>query len=60
VTEVLGSLGPVVAKDAARARSTPPCHSAAEEYGSPGDDTAGANIAGFVRLADAMLVLGLL
>ena len=36
------------------------CHSAAEEYGSPGDYTTGANIAGFVRVADAMLALGLI
>ncbi len=34
------------------------CLSTADEYGSPGDYTAGANIAGFTRVADAMLSLG--
>jgi glutamate dehydrogenase (NADP+) len=34
------------------------CATAAEEYGSPGDYVAGANIAGFVKVADAMLALG--
>ena len=33
---------------------------AAEEYGSPGDYVLGANIAGFVRVADAMLALGVI
>jgi glutamate dehydrogenase (NADP+) len=32
----------------------------ADEYGLPGDYVAGANIAGFVRVADAMLALGLI
>ncbi|WP_320670843.1 NADP-specific glutamate dehydrogenase [Patulibacter defluvii] len=35
------------------------CYETAEEYGCPGDYVAGANIAGFVRVADAMLALGL-
>ena len=34
------------------------CASSAEEYGTPGDYVAGANIAGFRRVADAMLALG--
>ncbi|GHJ57781.1 glutamate dehydrogenase [Nocardioides sp. OK12] len=34
------------------------CAGAAEEYGTPGDYVAGANIAGFRRVADAMLALG--
>ncbi len=34
------------------------CATAAEEHGSPGDYVAGANIAGFVKVADAMLALG--
>lgn len=34
------------------------CYRTAEEYGMPGDYTAGANIAGFRRVADAMLALG--
>lgn len=34
------------------------CATAAEEYGSPGDYVAGANISGFVKVADAMLALG--
>lgn len=33
---------------------------AAEQYGSPGDYVAGANIAGFVKVADAMLAQGIL
>ena len=32
---------------------------AAEEYGMPGDLVAGANIAGFLKVADAMLAYGL-
>jgi glutamate dehydrogenase (NADP+) len=35
------------------------CAATAEEYGSPGDYVAGANIAGFIAVADAMLALGL-
>jgi glutamate dehydrogenase (NADP+) len=35
------------------------CLSTAEEYGQPGNYVAGANIAGFIRVADAMLALGL-
>ncbi|MHA6801806.1 NADP-specific glutamate dehydrogenase [Salinifilum ghardaiensis] len=35
------------------------CYRTAEEYGMPGDYVAGANIAGFLRVADAMLALGL-
>ncbi len=34
------------------------CASSAEEYGVPGDYVAGANIAGFRKVADAMLALG--
>ena len=36
------------------------CHDTAEQYGMPGDYVAGANIAGFTRVADAMLELGLI
>jgi glutamate dehydrogenase (NADP+) len=32
----------------------------AEEYGVPGDYVMGANIAGFTRVADAMLSLGVI
>jgi glutamate dehydrogenase (NADP+) len=35
------------------------CAAAAEEYGSPDDLVVGANIAGFLRVADAMLAQGL-
>jgi len=35
------------------------CKEAAEEYGCPGNYAAGANIAGFVKVADAMLAQGL-
>lgn len=34
------------------------CASTADAYGLPGNYVAGANIAGFVRVADAMLALG--
>jgi glutamate dehydrogenase (NADP+) len=34
------------------------CAEAAEQYGRPGDYVLGANIAGFVKVADAMLALG--
>ncbi|HEY8360657.1 MAG TPA: NADP-specific glutamate dehydrogenase [Ramlibacter sp.] len=34
------------------------CADTAEEYGSPGDYVLGANIAGFVRVAEAMRALG--
>ncbi|WP_043993561.1 NADP-specific glutamate dehydrogenase [Leifsonia xyli] len=36
------------------------CAETAEEYGAPGDYVLGANIAGFVRVADAMLALGVI
>ena len=36
------------------------CAQTAEEYGVPGDYVAGANIAGFVRVADAMLAMGVI
>ncbi|WP_040837097.1 NADP-specific glutamate dehydrogenase [Nocardia brevicatena] len=36
------------------------CLSTAEDYGSPGSYVVGANIAGFIRVADAMLALGLI
>ena len=34
------------------------CAETAEEYGAPGNYVLGANIAGFRRVADAMLALG--
>jgi len=36
------------------------CAATAEEYGSPGDYVLGANIAGFVRVAEAMRSLGVI
>lgn len=36
------------------------CLETAEEYGVPGNYTAGANIAGFTQVADAMLALGVI
>jgi glutamate dehydrogenase (NADP+) len=36
------------------------CHETAERYGAPGDYVVGANIAGFERVADAMLAQGLI
>jgi len=35
------------------------CFDAAEEYGQPGNLVMGANIAGFVKVADSMLDQGL-
>ena len=35
------------------------CYEAAEEYGQPGNLVMGANIAGFVKVADAILDQGL-
>ena len=34
------------------------CAAAAEEFGSPGDYVSGANIAGFIRVSEAMLAQG--
>jgi len=34
------------------------CAATAEEYGAPGDYVVGANIAGFLKVADAMIALG--
>lgn len=36
------------------------CHETADEYGAPGDYVLGANIAGFVRVAEAMRMLGVI
>ena len=36
------------------------CLETADEFGSPGDYVVGANIAGFTRVADAMLALGVI
>jgi len=36
------------------------CLETAEEYGAPGNYAAGANIAGFTQVADAMLALGVI
>jgi glutamate dehydrogenase (NADP+) len=35
------------------------CHETAEEYGTPGNYVNGANIAGFIKVAKAMVALGL-
>jgi glutamate dehydrogenase (NADP+) len=34
------------------------CAATADEYGAPGNYVVGANIAGFLKVADAMLALG--
>jgi len=36
------------------------CHAAAEEYGAPGDYVLGANVAGFLRVAEATVALGVI
>jgi glutamate dehydrogenase (NADP+) len=35
------------------------CLAAADEYGMPGNYLLGANVASFIKVADAMLALGL-
>ncbi len=35
------------------------CYETAEEYGAPGNYVIGANIAGFIKVANAMVALGL-
>ncbi len=36
------------------------CYETAEEYGAPGNYVLGANIAGFIKVADAMVAHGLI
>lgn len=36
------------------------CHQTAEEFGQPGNYVAGANISGFMKVANAMVALGLI
>jgi glutamate dehydrogenase (NADP+) len=36
------------------------CAATADEYGAPGNYVLGANIAGFVRVAEAMQMLGVI
>ena len=36
------------------------CLAASEEYGDPGNYVVGANISGFIQVADAMLALGVI
>jgi glutamate dehydrogenase (NADP+) len=36
------------------------CRETADDYGVPGNYVVGANIAGFVKVADAMLDLGVI
>ena len=36
------------------------CAATADEYGQPGNYVAGANIAGFLKVADAMLAMGVI
>jgi glutamate dehydrogenase (NADP+) len=35
------------------------CYATADGHGAPGNNVTGANIAGFQRVADAMVALGL-
>jgi glutamate dehydrogenase (NADP+) len=35
------------------------CYETADEYGAPGNYVVGANIAGFIKVADAMVAMGL-
>jgi glutamate dehydrogenase (NADP+) len=36
------------------------CYETAEEYGTPGNYVNGANIAGFIRVANAMVAMGVI
>ena len=36
------------------------CHETAEEYGAPGNYVTGANIAGFIKVANAMVAFGVI
>jgi len=36
------------------------CHATAEEFGAPGDYVIGANIAGFIRVAEPMRAFGVI
>jgi glutamate dehydrogenase (NADP+) len=36
------------------------CHETADEYGRPGDYVTGANVRGFIRVADAMIAFGII
>jgi glutamate dehydrogenase (NADP+) len=36
------------------------CHDTAEEFGTPGNYVNGANIAGFIKVAKAMVAMGLI
>ena len=36
------------------------CYSTADEFGRPGDYVTGANVAGFLRVADAVMALGVI
>jgi len=36
------------------------CVETAEQYGSPGDYVVGANLAGYIKVADAMVSLGVI
>ena len=36
------------------------CYEKAEEFGSPGNYQRGANIAGFIRVANAMMAMGVI
>ena len=36
------------------------CHETAEEFGTPGNYVNGANIAGFIKVARAMVAMGLI
>ena len=42
------------------ATSTTCCYETAEEYGTPGNYVNGANIAGFIKVASAMVAMGLI
>ena len=36
------------------------CFETAEEFGVPGDYVAGANLAGYIKVADAMVSMGVI
>ena len=49
----------VIARDPFEKEFHQSCLSASEEYGTPGNYVNGANIAGFIKVADSMMDQGI-
>ena len=57
LTRLSGELAENLTRDLINCEPTA-CAEMAEEYGSPGNYVLGANVAGFIRVAEAMRALG--